>query len=126
MTSEQYDKMIHEELEHLWILNMSTHFRDEWNTEKFFVTYRQTPSQWRRVTINLDYRNAPDGSIEADLLQGKSQRDKSARIYEAVRESLRHGDIVFYETATKLRIETSDESRNISTEEDTNVSTFET
>ncbi|EON96357.1 putative protein kinase domain-containing protein [Phaeoacremonium minimum UCRPA7] len=107
MTTSQYDALIHEELEHLWILNLSMHFRDKSKREKFFVTYRERDTLWRRVTISLDYRSAPDNSLEMDLLHTKFQRDKSAKIYEAIRESL--VDIQFYDTVTNLKLQTTDE-----------------
>lgn len=119
MTTSQYDAMIHEELERIWILNLSMHFRDKSKREKFFVTYREKNVHWRRVTISLDYRNAPDNSLEMDLLYTKFQRDKSAKIYEAIRESL--VDIQFYETVTNLKLQTTDGRLHVHVVEDINV-----
>ncbi|GAB1730499.1 hypothetical protein NU195Hw_g5983t1 [Hortaea werneckii] len=93
------------EYERRWILNLSMHFRDKSNREKFFVTYAETPSKWRRLTVSLDYRDAPEDSLEADLSTLQYQRDKSFRIYEAIRESL--PDIQFYDTVTNLKLETT-------------------
>ncbi|RMZ11773.1 hypothetical protein D0860_03216 [Hortaea werneckii] len=95
------------EYEQRWILNLSMHFRDKSNREKFFVTYAETPSKWRRLTVSLDYRDAPDDSLEADLSTLQYQRDKSFRIYEAIRETL--PDIQFYDTVTNLKLETTPE-----------------
>ncbi|KAI6886596.1 kinase-like protein [Hortaea werneckii] len=95
------------EYEQRWILNLSMHFRDKSNREKFFVTYAETPSNWRRLTVSLDYRDAPEDSLEADLSTLQYQRDKSFRIYEAIRESL--PDIQFYDTVTNLKLETTPE-----------------
>ncbi|RMX95297.1 hypothetical protein D0868_11805 [Hortaea werneckii] len=95
------------EYEQRWILNLSMHFRDKSNREKFFVTYAETPSKWRRLTVSLDYRDAPEDSLEADLSTLQYQRDKSFRIYEAIRESL--PDIQFYDTVTNLKLETTPE-----------------
>ena len=120
MTTSQYDALIHEELEHLWILNLSMHFRDKSKREKFFVTYRERDTLWRRVTISLDYRSAPDNSLEMDLLHTKFQRDKSAKIYEAIRESL--VDIQFYDTVTNLKLQTTDGRLHVHVVEDVNVS----
>lgn len=120
MTTSQYDALIHEELEHLWILNLSMHFRDKSKREKFFVTYRERDTLWRRVTISLDYRNAPENSLEMDLLHTKFQRDKSAKIYEAIRESL--VDIQFYDTVTNLKLQTTDGRLHVHVVEDVNVS----
>lgn len=124
-TTSQYDAMIHEELERTWILNLSMHFRDKSKREKFFVTYREHEHHWRRVTVSLDYRNAPDNSLELDLAHTKFQRDKSAKIYEAIRESL--PDIQFYDTVTNLKLETRDGRLHVHVVEDVNVcgSTFE-
>lgn len=119
MTTSQYDAMIHEELERIWILNLSMHFRDKSKREKFFVTYREKNVHWRRVTISLDYRNAPDNSLEMDLLYTKFQRDKSAKIYEAIRESL--VDIQFYDTVTNLKLQTTDGRLHVHVVEDINV-----
>lgn len=98
-------KQLEEEYDRRWILNLSMHFRDKSNREKFFVTYAATPSTWRRLTISLDYRKAPEGSLEADLMTLHYQRDKSFRIYEAIHESL--PEIQYYNTVTNLRLETT-------------------
>lgn len=90
-----------------WILNLSMSFRDKSEREKFFVTYAETPTKWRRLTISLDYRTAPPGSLEADLKSLRYQRDKSFRVFEAIRESL--DDIQYYETVTNLKLETTEE-----------------
>lgn len=121
MTSEQYDNFIHDELQNIWILNLSMHFRES-KREKFFVTYIESPSQRRRVTVSLDYRNAPVNSLEADLLPIKLQRDKSAKIYEAIRESL--ADIQFYDTVTNLKLQTTDGALHVHVAEDVNVRTL--
>lgn len=118
MTTSQYDAMIDEELERIWILNLSMHFRDKSKREKFFVTYREREHHWRRVTISLDYRNALDNSLEMDLACTKFQRDKNAKIYEAIRESL--PDIQFYDTVTNLKLETKDGRLHVHVVEDVN------
>ncbi|KAF2971116.1 hypothetical protein GQX73_g2488 [Xylaria multiplex] len=114
----QYDAEIREELEHRWILNLSMHFRDKSRREKFFVTFREKDSIWRRVTISLDYRNAPMDSLEKELLNIKFQRDKSAKIYESIRESLQ--DIQFYDTVTNLKLQTADGRLHVHVVEDVN------
>ncbi|KAI0445924.1 hypothetical protein F4803DRAFT_95346 [Xylaria telfairii] len=116
--TSQYDALVRDELEHKWILNLSMHFRDKSRREKFFVTYRERDSIWRRVTISLDYRNAPGDSLEKDLLSTKYQRDKSAKIYEAIRESLQ--DIQFYDTVTNLKLQTADGRLHVHVVEDVN------
>ncbi|CAJ2513771.1 Uu.00g018900.m01.CDS01 [Anthostomella pinea] len=118
ITTSHYDAMIHDELEHRWILNLSMHFRDKSRREKFFVTYREKEFMWRRVTISLDYRDAPEDSLEKDLLHIKFQREKSAKIYEAIRESLQ--DIQFYETVTNLKLQTTDGRLHVHVVEDVN------
>jgi hypothetical protein len=121
-TTSQFDAMIHHELEHRWILNLSMHFRDKSKREKFFVTYRENRENdhiWRRVTISLDYRNAPENSLELELAATKYQRDKSAKIYESIRESLQ--DIQFYDTVTNLKLQTTDGRLHVHVVEDTNV-----
>lgn len=112
---------IQEELETTWILNLSMHFRDKSNREKFFVTYREqceTEEVWRRVTVSLDYRKAPDDSLEMELMRTKFQRDKSARIYEAIRDSL--SAIRFYDTVTNLKLQTTDGRLHVHVAEDLN------
>lgn len=106
---DEIDQLIKSELEEKWILNLSMHFRDQSPREKFFVTYAETPTKWRRVTISCDYRNAPLDSLERDLQALTSQRMKSARIYEAIRTSL--PNIQFYDTVTNLKLETGDSDR---------------
>lgn len=120
ITTSQYGAMINDELENKWILNLSMHFRDKSKREKFFVTYRENEFLWRRVTISLDYRAAPEDSLEKELLATRSQRDKSAKIYEAIRESLQ--DIQFYETVTNLKLQTTDKRLHVHVVEDGNVS----
>lgn len=106
------------ELETKWILNLSMHFRDGSHREKFFVTYAREPNKWRRVTISLDYRDAEPKSLEAELKTLHYQRDKSACIYEAVRESL--NDIQFFDTVTNLKLETDDARLHVHVTEDVN------
>jgi serine/threonine protein kinase len=119
MTTSQYEALLESELERKWILNLSMHFRDKSRREKFFVTYRQHEHHWRRVTISLDYRNAPAESLEAELSRMEYQRDKSAKIYEAIRESL--NEIDFYPTVTNLKLETKDGRLHVHVVEDVNV-----
>jgi hypothetical protein len=123
MTTSQFDEDIRRDLEKTWILNLSMHFRDKSRREKFFVTYCQPDGQpggtWRRVTISLDYRQPPPGSLEEELVGMHYQRDKSAKIYEAIRESLK--DIQFYDTVTNLKLETKDARLHVHVVEDVNV-----
>lgn len=105
-----------DELDRTWILNLSMHFRDRSNREKFFVTYAETAIRWRRVTISLDYRNAPPGSLEDELQKTRFQRDKSARIYESIRDSL--CDIQFYDTVTNLKLQTEADRLHVHVTED--------
>ncbi|PHH65814.1 hypothetical protein CDD81_1183 [Ophiocordyceps australis] len=110
VTTSRHEAMINDELDTTWILNLSMQFRDLSRREKFFVTYREQEHHWRRVTISLDYRDAPPNSLERDLLQMDllrtgNQRQKIAKIYEAIRESI--PDIQFYDTVTNLKLETT-------------------
>lgn len=106
------------DLDTKWILNLSMHFRDKSDREKFFVTYAETPNRWRRVTVSCDYRNAEPGSLEMDLKELQLQRDKSLQIYEAIRDSLL--EIKFYDTVTNLKLETSDGRLHVHVTEDVN------
>ncbi|RMZ92718.1 hypothetical protein DV736_g55, partial [Chaetothyriales sp. CBS 134916] len=106
------------ELDNQWILNLSMHFRDKNDREKFFVTYAESPNNWRRVTISCDYRNAEPGSLEMDLKQLQFQRDKNYMIYESIRDSL--PEIQFYDTVTNLKLETSDSRLHVHVTEDVN------
>ncbi|KAJ5739495.1 hypothetical protein N7533_012279 [Penicillium manginii] len=106
------------DLDNRWILNLSMHFRDRSEREKFFITYVENPYQWRRVTISCDYRGAEPDSLEADLKGLRYQRDKSVRIYESLRDSL--ADIQFYDTVTNLKVETSDGRLHVHVTEDVN------
>ncbi|KAL8949730.1 MAG: hypothetical protein Q9222_004191 [Ikaeria aurantiellina] len=114
----QEDDEIREELEKKWILNLSMHFRDHSPREKFFLTYAENPKKWRRVTVSCDYRDAPIDSLERDIQSLQFQRDKSARIYESIRDSLL--DIQFYSTVTNLKLETRDERLHVHVTEDVN------
>ncbi|KAF9893780.1 hypothetical protein FE257_009950 [Aspergillus nanangensis] len=110
--------MVEMELERRWILNLSMHFRDRSEREKFFVTYAESPTRWRRVTISCDYRDAPPDSLEQDLKELRYQRDKCARIYESIRESL--PEIQFYDTVTNLKLETREGRLHVHVTEDVN------
>jgi serine/threonine protein kinase len=116
--SEVDDIQLQEELEAKWILNLSMHFRDMSDREKFFITFAEEPNKWRRVTVSCDYRRLEHDSLEADLKSLHYQRDKSARIYEAIRDSLL--DIQFYDTVTNLKLETSDGRLHVHVTEDVN------
>ncbi|KAK6585305.1 hypothetical protein PZA11_002032 [Diplocarpon coronariae] len=116
ISTETFDEMILGELEKRWILNLSMHFRDKSKREKFFVTFAETPTHWRRVTISLDYREAPGGSLEEELQRTRFQREKSARIYEAIRDSL--PDIQFYDTVTNLKLQTENDRLHVHVVED--------
>ncbi|OJD36359.1 protein kinase domain-containing protein [Diplodia corticola] len=110
--------VIQQELDAKWILNLSMHFRDMSDREKFFVTYAEQPNRWRRVTVSIDFRDAEPESLEADLKSLHYQRDKSARIYESIRDSL--PDIQFYETVTNLKLETREGRLHVHVTEDMN------
>lgn len=114
------EDVIELELEKRWILNLSMHFRDRSQREKFFVTYAETPNRWRRVTISCDYRGAQPDSLEWDLKELRYQRDKCARIYESLRDSL--PEIQFYDTVTNLKLETQDGRLHVHVTEDVNES----
>ena len=116
--SDVDDARLQEELEAKWILNLSMHFRDMSDREKFFVTYAEERNKWRRVTVSCDYRNLEPDSLESDLKSLHYQRDKSARIYEAIRDSL--ADIQFYDTVTNLKLETSEGRLHVHVTEDVN------
>ncbi|OQO02673.1 hypothetical protein B0A48_12202 [Cryoendolithus antarcticus] len=88
-----------------WILNLSMSFRDKSQREKYFVTFAESATRWRRVTISLDYSDPIEGSLEEDLRSMRYQREKSFRIYEAIHESLE--DIAFYNTVTNLKLQTT-------------------
>lgn len=111
-------ELLRAELDTRWILNLSMHFRDKSDREKFFVTYAETPTKWRRVTVSCDYRNCEPGSLEQDLKELQFQRDKSLQIYEAIRDSL--PEIQFYETVTNLKLETSEGRLHVHVTEDVN------
>ncbi|KAF5860407.1 hypothetical protein ETB97_001626 [Aspergillus alliaceus] len=115
---EPPEDILEMELEKRWILNLSMHFRDRSEREKFFVTYAEAPNRWRRVTISCDYRGALPDSLEQDLKELRYQRDKCARIYESIRESL--FEIQFYDTVTNLKLETRDGRLHVHVTEDVN------
>jgi len=115
---EEDQLQIQDELEAKWILNLSMHFKDRSDREKFFVTYAQHPNKWRRITISIDYRNAGVESLESDLKCLKYQREKSARIYDSIRDSLL--DIQFYPTVTNLKLKTMDGRLHVHCSEDLN------
>ena len=115
---EEDDEEEDKEMDKRWILNLSMHFRDRSEREKFFVTYAETPNRWRRVTVSCDYRDAEAESLEEDLRELRYQRDKSARIYDCIRDSL--PEIQFYDSVTNLRLETRDGRLHVHVTEDVN------
>lgn len=115
---EDQQRQLQLELDTKWILNLSMHFRDKSDREKFFVTYAHKPTHWRRLTVSCDYRKAERNSLEWDLRELQFQRDKSFAIYEAIRESL--PEIQFYDTVTNLKLETTDARLHVHVTEDVN------
>ncbi|PGG97493.1 serine/threonine protein kinase [Blastomyces parvus] len=115
---EEAGDMLEKEMDSKWILNLSMHFRDRSEREKFFITYAETPNKWLRVTVSCDYRNAETDSLEGDLKKLYYQRDKNARIYESIRDSL--PEIQFYDTVTNLRLETREGRLHVHVTEDMN------
>lgn len=105
-----------EEMDWKWILNLSMHFRDQSDREKFFVTYAEKPNLRRRLTVSCDYRDAQEGTLERELADLRYQRDKSAKIYEAIKDSL--PAIQFYETITNLKLQTSNGRLHVHVTED--------
>lgn len=124
-SSERFDELARDEkhqidveLDTKWILNLSMHFRDKSDREKFFVTFAEEPNRWRRVTISCDYRSAEPDSLEMDLKELQYQRDKNAQIYESIRDSL--PSIQFYNTVTNLKLETENGRLHVHVTEDVN------
>lgn len=124
-SSERFDERARDEkhqidleLDTKWILNLSMHFRDKSDREKFFVTFAEEPNRWRRVTISCDYRNSEPDSLETDLKELQYQRDKNAQIYESIRDSL--PSIQFYNTVTNLKLETQSGRLHVHVTEDVN------
>ncbi|KAK8159710.1 kinase-like domain-containing protein, partial [Phyllosticta citrichinensis] len=112
------ERVIKHELDTKWILNLSMHFRDNSDRQKFFMTYAEEPNRWRRLTITVDYRNTDPDSLEATLNSLHYQRDKSERIYEAIRDSL--AEVQFFDTVTNLRLETTNGQLHVHVTEDVN------
>lgn len=112
------EERLRDDLDRRWILNLSMHFRDKSEREKFFITYAETPTRWRRVTVSCDYRDAAPDSLESDLKKLQFQRDKSARIYDSILESL--PEIQFYDTVTNLKLQTNDGRLHVHVTEDMN------
>ncbi|EYE97646.1 kinase-like protein [Aspergillus ruber CBS 135680] len=117
-TERTMSRIIEMELEKRWILNLTMHFRDRSRREKLFVTYAETPTLWRRVTVSCDYRSPEPDSLEQDLSEMWNQKDRCARIYESLRESL--AEIQFYDTVTNLKLETRDGRLHVHVTEDVN------
>ena len=111
-------RILREETDTRWILNLSMHFRDRSDREKFFLTYAKEQNQWLRVTVTCDYRDVPEDSLESELKSLHFQRDKSDYIYKVIRDSLTNID--FYDTVTNLRLETRNEQLHVHVTEDVN------
>jgi len=109
-------KPLEEAQDWTWILNLSMHFRDHSHREKFFITYAQQGNIRRRVTVSCDYRHAEPRSLEYELRQLRSQKEKSNKIYESIKEAL--PDIQFFDTTTNLKLQTDDGRLNVHVTED--------
>ena len=112
------DTQFREELNSRWILNLTMASEHRVQREKFFITYAEHLNRWRRVTVSCDYTGAPQGSLEAELKSLHYQGDKSARIYEAIRESLE--TVKFYDTVTHLWLRTENGQLHVHVKEDMN------
>lgn len=118
-TSDASDDLrIQEEIPNKWVLNLSMHFRDKSDREKFFNTYLRQPNEWIRVTVSCDYRSYQPDSLEAELKKLFYQRDKSGKIYEAIHDSL--PEIQFFPTVTNLKLQTEDGRLHVHVTEDAN------
>ncbi|KMP06539.1 hypothetical protein CIRG_06220 [Coccidioides immitis RMSCC 2394] len=115
---EDFEHVLQLELDKKWILNLSLRFRDRSDREKFFITYAEAPNRWRRVTVTCDYRDAEPDSLEQDLKELRFHRDKNARIYEAIRDSI--DEIEFYDTVTNLKLQTHEGRLHVHVTEDIN------
>ncbi|RPA85409.1 hypothetical protein BJ508DRAFT_303070 [Ascobolus immersus RN42] len=116
--NNEEDEIIERELGVVWILNLSMHYRENAHKEKFFVTYRTPSGSSRRITVSVNYRDAEPKSLEDDLRNMRFQKDKSGRIYRAIRNSLRN--VQFFDTATNLRLHTIEGALHINVSEDIN------
>ncbi|KAH8646766.1 hypothetical protein BX600DRAFT_443736 [Xylariales sp. PMI_506] len=90
------------ELRQIWVFSHSLSMGP--GREKLFVTYYENGTILRRVTISVDYRGAPEDSLELDLKHTQLPQEKTAKIYHALQESL--DDIQFYDTVTNLKLQT--------------------
>lgn len=113
------EKQLLDELDKRWILNLTMHFRDRAEKEKFFITYIEPDTNvWRRVTVTCEYRDAELDSLEQDLKHLVDQRDKNQRIYESIRDSI--PEIQFFDTVTNLKLRTVNRRLRINVAEDAN------
>ena len=98
----------------------SMHFKDRSNRgEQFFITYAEKPNRWIRVTVSRATTAIHRRTRLRPILKSLHyQRDKCARIYESIRDSLL--DIQFYPTVTNLKLKTVDGRLHVHCSEDVN------
>jgi len=99
-----------------WAINSRKPFGEDGHQEKFLLTYAETLTDWRRVTLSYDSSNALENSFEQQIGQKRFQRDKMDVLWSAIKESLT--DIQLYTTVTNLKIETVDDRVHIHVIED--------
>ena len=110
--SEYNEKLGH------FIPNLSMYFRDGPPREKFFVTYIGENRQTWRITMTCDYTDCSPDGLFTQIFSLEYQRDKSALIWDYIKDSL--SNIEFFSTVTNLRLEEAHEEVRVHVTEDVN------
>ena len=84
-----------------WILLSSTCYCSK---ENFLIAFAQSPHDWRRISVSVNYIGAEEGSLQENLLAISDPCDRSACLYEHLQEKL--SEINFYKAITNLKLRT--------------------
>jgi serine/threonine protein kinase len=108
-------------MEKTWILN--AYVVTEEQREKHFMLFVDEQNKWRRVSVSWSYKTVFPGSLEEKLQQEKQPRQRSATVYEAIRDIIQQitQDERWCDTVTRLKLETGDNGQfDIAVNEDCN------
>ena len=73
--------------------------------EFFLIAFAQSPHDWRRISVSVNYIGAEEGSLEENLLAISDPCDRSACLYEHLQEKL--SEITIYKAITHLPLMTN-------------------
>ena len=104
--------------DNLILLNKSMHFKDRSYPDKFFLTYMDSASAWRKLTISCNFENLLANSMLINVKKLQYQRDKANFLLEILWGSL--PSLRLCPTVTNLRLQELDGQLHVHVTEDSN------